>query len=40
VIEKLIESAVMLGLDEEARFHMLRYQAAFPTEYARWVKVR
>ncbi len=40
VIEKLIESAVMLGLDDEARFHMLRYQAAFPSEYARWVKAR
>ena len=38
VIEKLIESAVMLGLDDEARFHMLRYQAAFALDYARWSK--
>jgi hypothetical protein len=36
VIEKVIESAVMLGLDDEAVAHLARYRAAFPAEYARW----
>ena len=36
VIEPLIESAVMLGLDDEAAFHMARYRAAYPQDYARW----
>ena len=36
VIEQLIESAVMLGLDDEAAFHLRRYRAAFPADYARW----
>jgi hypothetical protein len=36
VIEKVIESAVMLGLDGEALAHLARYRAAFPKEYARW----
>ncbi|MBI2725719.1 MAG: O-antigen ligase C-terminal domain-containing protein [Polaromonas sp.] len=36
VAEKLIESAVMLGRDEEAQAHMLRYRVAFPKEYALW----
>jgi O-antigen ligase len=36
VIEKVIESAVMLGLDDEALMHLARYRAAFPKEYARW----
>lgn len=35
VIEKVIESAVMLGLDDEALAHLARYRAAFPKEYAR-----
>jgi O-antigen ligase len=39
VIEKLIESAVMLGRDEEAMAHMARYRAAFPADYARWTQV-
>lgn len=38
VIEKLIESAVMLGRDEEAMAHMARYRAAFPADYARWTQ--
>ncbi len=38
VIEKLIESAVMLGLDDEARAYLARYRAAFPAEHAVWVK--
>lgn len=38
VAEKLIESAEMLGRDEEARFYLLRYRAAFPEQHARWAK--
>lgn len=38
VIEKLIESAVMLGLDDEARECLSQYRAAFPEEYNRWTK--
>lgn len=36
VIEKRIESALLLGLDEDAAFHTARYRAAFPAEHARW----
>ena len=36
VIEKVIESAVMLGRDEEALLHLVRYRAAFPEEYKKW----
>jgi hypothetical protein len=36
VIEKLIESATLLGRDAEARFYLVRYQAAFPESHARW----
>lgn len=36
VIEKVIESAVMLGRDDEALMHLARYRAAFPEEYSRW----
>ena len=36
VIEYLIESAVMLGKDEEAMFYLARYKVAFPAESARW----
>ena len=39
IIEKTIESAVMLGLDNEAQAHLARYQAAFPKDYARWAQV-
>ena len=38
VIEKVIESAVMLGRDDEAMAHMMRYRAAFPADYARWTQ--
>ena len=40
VVEKLIDSALMLGRDEEALFYLARYRAAFPSEYARWVETR
>jgi O-antigen ligase len=36
VVEKLIESAVMLGHDDEALFYLQRYQAAFPQAHAAW----
>ncbi|OOG48398.1 PglL family O-oligosaccharyltransferase [Polaromonas sp. A23] len=39
VIEKVIESAVMLGRDDEALLHLVRYRAAFPKEYERWRQV-
>jgi O-antigen ligase len=38
VIEKLIESAVLLERDDEALRHLLRYRAAFPSDYVRWVQ--
>ena len=38
VVEKLIESAVMLGRDEEALFYLQRFKAAFPEAHARWSK--
>ena len=38
VIEKVIESAVMLGRDDEALAHLARYRAAFPKEHAQWAK--
>ncbi|WP_296925120.1 PglL family O-oligosaccharyltransferase [Polaromonas sp.] len=36
VIEKVIESAVVLGRDEEALRHLARYRAAFPLNHAKW----
>lgn len=38
VLEMLIESATLLGLEDEALFHLQRYQAAFPESHARWAK--
>lgn len=38
IIEKLVESAVMLGRDQEALAYLMRYQAAFPQDHARWAK--
>jgi hypothetical protein len=40
VIEKVIESAVMLGQDDIAKWHMLRYQRAYPEDYKRWQIVK
>jgi O-antigen ligase len=37
VIEKVIESAVMLGRDDVATFHLMRYRAAFAQAHAQWV---
>ena len=38
VVEKLIESAVLLGEDEDALAYLARYKAAFPKEHALWAK--
>lgn len=38
VIEKVIESAVLLGRDDEALAHLARYRAAFPADHARWAQ--
>jgi hypothetical protein len=36
VVEKLVESAVMLGQDDAAAYYLQRYKAAFPKEHAHW----
>ena len=36
VVQKLIESAVMLGRNDEALFYLQRFQAAFPAEHKAW----
>ncbi|HKB53580.1 MAG TPA: Wzy polymerase domain-containing protein, partial [Ramlibacter sp.] len=36
VIEKLVESAVLLHRDGEALRQMARFRAAFPQAYAEW----
>ncbi|MES2951875.1 MAG: Wzy polymerase domain-containing protein [Pseudomonadota bacterium] len=36
VIEKVIESAVMLRRDDDALLHLARYRAAFPKNHAQW----
>lgn len=36
IIEKVIESAVMLARDDDAVAHLARYRAAFPADYAQW----
>lgn len=38
VIEKVIESAVLLGRDDEALAHLVRYRAAFQADHARWAQ--
>ncbi len=38
VAEKLIDSALMLGRNDEALYYLARYRAAFPTEHASWLK--
>ncbi|WP_229883122.1 PglL family O-oligosaccharyltransferase [Pseudorhodoferax aquiterrae] len=37
VIEKLLASAQLLGLETEVAFHKPRFAAAFPKDYARWL---
>ena len=36
VIERLIESAILLGRRDEALFHLARYRRAFPQEHEKW----
>lgn len=36
VVEKLIESAVLLGRNDEAMYYLARYRAAFPEAHAQW----
>ena len=36
VIEKLIESSVMMGRDDEALFFLVRYREAFPDDHTKW----
>ena len=36
VVSKLIDSARMLGLDDEAAYYSLRFERAFPVEFKRW----
>lgn len=38
IIEKLIESAVMMQRDDLAMFHLQRFRTAYPQAYALWVK--
>ena len=38
VIEKIIESATMLGREDEAVLHLARYRAAFPADCAIWLR--
>jgi O-antigen ligase len=38
IIEKLIESATMMGLDDVAAFHLKRYKVAYPAAYALWAQ--
>ena len=40
VLQVLIESAILLGRDSEAAFHMQRYRIAYPQDYARWMGAR
>ncbi|WP_347708425.1 Wzy polymerase domain-containing protein [Simplicispira sp. 125] len=39
VIEPLIESAALLGRDDEVAYHLQRFRAAYPKDYARWTKL-
>jgi O-antigen ligase len=36
VVERLIESATLLGRRDEALFHLARYRQAFPAEHEQW----
>ena len=38
VVEKLVESATMLGRNDEALFYVQRFKIAYPQEYERWAK--
>ena len=38
VVELLLNSALLLGRNDEVNFYAARYQAAFPKDYALWVQ--
>ena len=38
VVEKLIDSAQLLGRDDEAQRYAMRYRLAYPAEYALWAQ--
>ena len=40
VVEKRIESALLLGHETEADLYIARYKAAFPKEHAKWENLR
>ncbi len=40
VIQKIVESGVILKKDNEVAFHLQRWKAAFPDAYAEWVASR
>jgi hypothetical protein len=40
VVELVIESAELLGRQDEVRFYSERYQAAFPESYAKWLTTK
>jgi len=40
VIEKLIESALLLGRDDEVAFQLRRYRVAYPEDHARWARAQ
>ena len=37
VVEKLIDSAIILGRDEEVKIYKSRFLVAFPGDYAKWI---
>jgi O-antigen ligase len=40
VVELVLESASLLGLENEVRFYSARYQAAFPDSYTKWLAAK
>lgn len=38
VVQKLVESSVMLGRDDEALYYLVRFRAAFPQQHANWAR--
>ena len=38
VVEKLIDSARLLGRDDEVQYYATRYRAAYPDEHGRWAQ--
>lgn len=40
VVEKIIDSALLLGREDEAQHYLVRFEAAYPAAHAAWVKAR